>query len=82
MMLAVIFVSYAIYLIFSNVERDNSFQIMFKETIAGRPCIYFNPISYISKIACLKADFQSVEFSEWAEILFFARENVALKLNR
>ena len=29
----------------------------------------------------LKAVFQSVEFSEWAEILFFARENVALRLN-
>ena len=29
-----------------------------------------------------KADFQSVEFSERAEILLFARENVALKLNR
>ena len=30
----------------------------------------------------VKADFQSMEFSEWAEILLFARENVALKLNR
>ena len=29
-----------------------------------------------------KADFQSVEFSERAEILLFAGENVALKLNR
>ena len=26
-------------------------------------------------------DFQSVEFSERAEILLFARENIALKLN-
>ena len=30
----------------------------------------------------LKADFQSVQFSERAEILLFAGENVALKLNR
>ena len=30
----------------------------------------------------VKADFQSVEFSERAEILLFAGENVALKLNR
>ena len=30
----------------------------------------------------LKADFQSVEFSERGEILLFAKENVALKLNR
>ena len=30
----------------------------------------------------LKADFQSVEFSERAEILLFVGENVALKLNR
>ena len=30
----------------------------------------------------IKADFQSVEFSERAEILLFAGENVALKLNR
>ena len=30
----------------------------------------------------LKADIQSVEFSEWAEILLFTREKVALKLNR
>ena len=29
-----------------------------------------------------KANFQSVEFSERAEILLFTRENVALKLNR
>ena len=29
-----------------------------------------------------KANFQSVEFSERAEILLFAGENVALKLNR
>ena len=28
-----------------------------------------------------KPNFQSVEFSERAEILLFARENVALKLN-
>ena len=30
----------------------------------------------------LKADFHSVRFSERAEIPLFARENVALKLNR
>ena len=30
----------------------------------------------------IKADFQSMEFSELAEFLLFARENVALKLNR
>ena len=30
----------------------------------------------------LKANFQSVEFSERAEILLFTRENIALKLNR
>ena len=30
----------------------------------------------------MKADFQSVEFSERAEILLFAGENVALKFNR
>ena len=30
----------------------------------------------------VKADFQSVEFSERAEILLFVRENVALKFNR
>ena len=30
----------------------------------------------------VKANFQSVEFSERAEILLFTRENVALKLNR
>ena len=30
----------------------------------------------------LKANFQSVEFSERPEILLFTRENVALKLNR
>ena len=30
----------------------------------------------------IKADFQSAEFSERAEILLFAGENVALKLNR
>ena len=29
----------------------------------------------------IKADFQSVEFSEWTESLLFARENVAMKLN-
>ena len=29
-----------------------------------------------------KADFQSVKFSERAEILLFTRENFALKLNR
>ena len=32
--------------------------------------------------ADLKADFQSVQFSERAEILLFAGGNVALKLNR
>ena len=32
--------------------------------------------------SALKADFQSVQFSERAEILLFAGENVALKLNR
>ena len=31
---------------------------------------------------CVKANFQSVEFSEQAENLSFTRENVALKLNR
>ena len=31
---------------------------------------------------CIKADFQSAEFSERAEILLFTRENVTLKLNR
>ena len=30
---------------------------------------------------CVKADFQSVEFSERAEILLFAGENAVLKLN-
>ena len=30
----------------------------------------------------LKPNFQSAEFSERAKILLFARENVALKLNR
>ena len=30
----------------------------------------------------VKADFQSVEFSERAEILLFVGENVTLKLNR
>ena len=30
----------------------------------------------------VKADFQSVEFSERVEILLFTREDVALKLNR
>ena len=30
----------------------------------------------------VKADFQSVEFPERAEILLFVGENVALKLNR
>ena len=30
----------------------------------------------------IKANFQSVEFSERAEILLFTRENVALKMNR
>ena len=30
----------------------------------------------------LKADFQSVEFSEQAEFLLFVGENVALKMNR
>ena len=29
-----------------------------------------------------KVDFPSVEFSEWAEIVLFARECVALKLSR
>ena len=33
------------------------------------------------KSCSIKADFQSVEFSERAEILLFAIENVALKLN-
>ena len=33
-------------------------------------------------ILAIKANFQSVEFSERAEILLFTRENVALKLNR
>ena len=32
-------------------------------------------------ILLVKADFQSVEFSERAEILLFERENVTLKLN-
>ena len=36
------------------------------------------PVKWRSSI---KADFQSVEFSERAEILLFERENVALKLN-
>ena len=31
---------------------------------------------------CLKANFQSAEFSERAEILLFTRANVVLKLNR
>ena len=31
---------------------------------------------------CIKANFQSVEFSERAVILLFTREKVALKLNR
>ena len=35
-------------------------------------------VSFVS----VKADFQSVQFSERAEILLFAGENVALKLNR
>ena len=37
-----------------------------------------------TRIICghVKANFQSVEFSERAEILLFTRENVALKLNR
>ena len=40
-----------------------------------------NPL--VSPSQCpLKADFHSVEFSEWAEILLFAGESVALKLNR
>ena len=30
----------------------------------------------------VKADFQSVEFSERAEVLLFAIENIALKSNR
>ena len=30
----------------------------------------------------IKAEFQSVEFSERAEILLFVRENVTLKFNR
>ena len=37
--------------------------------------------NFTKKFSHLKADFQSVEFSERAEILLFARENVALKLN-
>ena len=36
----------------------------------------------IKQSSCLKASFQSVEFSERAEILLFTRENVALKFNR
>ena len=42
---------------------------------------YPNTIS-ISSVALLKADFQSAEYSERAEILLFAGEKVALKLNR
>ena len=38
-------------------------------------------LSERTKNLLLKADFQSVEFSEPEEILLFARENVALKLN-
>ena len=34
------------------------------------------------EVAFLKADFQSVEFSERAEFLLFVGENVALKFNR
>ena len=37
---------------------------------------------HINFFLWLKADFQSVEFSERAEILLFAEENIALKLNR
>ena len=44
-------------------------------------CHFF--ITYLKlRIGRVKADFQSVEFSERAEFLLFARENVALKLNR
>ena len=44
------------------------------------------PFNYPSKDIwyvefCLKANFQSVEFSKLAESLFFAGENVTLKLN-
>ena len=40
-----------------------------------------NPVE-LMKLERVKADFQSVEISERAEILLFVRENVALKLNR
>ena len=38
-------------------------------------------VKYLSQLR-LKANFQSAELSERAEILLFAGENVALKLNR
>ena len=40
-----------------------------------------NELTHSLKL-CLKDDFQLVEFSEWAEILLFMRENIALKLDR
>ena len=44
---------------------------------------YFAPRGIVPVVLyCLKADFQSVELSERAEIPLFAGENVALKLNR
>ena len=57
----------------------------------GRFCVNRRPthhiFHYFQNVPALregsvKADFQSVEFSERAEIPLFTRENVALKLNR
>lgn len=49
------------------------------ENSNGAKCSWDN-IRY--KFLHVKADFQSLEFSERAEFLLYARENVVLKLNR
>ena len=51
------------------------------------PCKVLITASFFVKpnsqtLRCFKAHVQSVVFFDWAEILLFAGENVALKLNR
>ena len=53
--------------------------------VNGRPIRHFFHRFQNVPASCersLKADFRSVEFSKREEILLFAGENVALKLNR
>ena len=64
--------------IFGKVDQS---LLPWKNDIISIPIVVVCTFGSYESLPCLKANFQSVEFSERAEILLFTRENVALKLN-